>query len=414
MPRRKPPHSRYARLNILGNSIRSDSSEARTAPARVHEHIKPLDGLRGVAIVLVIVPHLASAGMIPGPAALQQLIATLAHGVDLFFVLSGFGLAYPLIEQRLAGRAPRLDMLTYAFNRIYRILPPFYIAIAFTYVIAHIAQATGRLKPNELLFVPHTLYQMLAPLLLLDRANLPINPNLWTIAIQMRWYVVFPVLLFVWMKSPRAFGVLLGCAWIGYLFTRARTIDLGTLPLFMLGIVAADLIARRHRVVRFAVVLVPVAIVAALAWDPHAMVQDPWQSEAHFLSQPTSFPWQIAAFALAVAGATLRPLRAVLSFPPLVALGKASFSIYLVHQPVIALVLAEAGRRAGAPALIAVLVAGFAFWWCIERQLTGSQRRRRIRERALPAIKRVFSGLGFPRTIVYAAAPGSADVVRIS
>ena len=217
----------------------SDSSSVSQSGPDAHVHIKPLDGLRGVAILLVIVPHIASAEMLPGPAWVQHTAATIAHGVDLFFVLSGFGLAYPLLAGRLNGTAVRLDLLTYTFNRCYRILPPFYAAVILAYVGAFLAKALGHFTNDDLLFVPHSIYEALAPLLLFDRANLPINPNLWTIAVQFRWYAVFPLLLLIWVKSPRAFGVLLGCAWLGYLFTRERTIDLGTIPLFMLGIVAA-------------------------------------------------------------------------------------------------------------------------------------------------------------------------------
>jgi exopolysaccharide production protein ExoZ len=372
------------------------------------EHVKPLDGLRGIAILLVIIPHLATAGMLPGPGWMQQLAESLAHGVDLFFVLSGFGLAYPFLVDRLASKPVRFDALTYAFNRVYRILPPYYVAIGFAFAIAFLIKKYGHVDTGELLIVPHTAYQLFAPLLLFDRGNLPINPNLWTIAVQLRWYLAFPLLLFIWMKSPRAFGILLGCAWLGYLFTRARSVDLGTLPLFMLGIVAAHIIVARPRWMRLAVVLLPVALVIAFAWDAHAMMPDPWDVEVHVVGQPTSLPWQVAALAMVLTAVALRPVRVALSWPPLVWLGTASFSLYLVHQPIIALTLAVFGTKAGAIAFAAVLAIGFTFWWFLERRLTGAAQRRRAREKALPVVRRVFAALGLPRLMVLAR-PGTGE-----
>jgi peptidoglycan/LPS O-acetylase OafA/YrhL len=362
-------------------------------------HIKPLDGLRGVAILLVVVPHLAFAGMLPGPDWVQHALATVAHGVDIFFVLSGFGLAYPLIAERLAGRSGRLDLLTYAFNRLYRLLPPFYLAVAAGLAAAIVVKSAGHFPTGDMLIVPHSIYEALAPLLLFDRANLPVNPNLWTIAVQFRWYALFPILLLIWMKAPRAFALLLCGAWVGYLMTRDRSIDLGTLPLFMLGIVAAELIARGHRAIGYVVAALPLAILAAVAWDPYALVPDPWSIDSHFLGQPTSMPWQLAAFALVLAAATVPPVRALLSWPPLTALGTASFSIYLMHEPVIALVLAMFGPHSGLLAAAALFAAGFGFWWCVERPLTHGASRRKLRERARPVMARTFAFLGLPQVL---------------
>lgn len=369
---------------LIDRPVVAETTPAEMAKHVSRAHVKPLDGLRGVAILLVILPHIASAGLMPGPAWLQSAVARSAHGVDIFFVLSGFGLAYPLIVERLKAAPVRFDLVTYAFNRLYRILPAFYAAVVLAYVASALLKALGRAPIADLLVMPKSLYEALAPLVLFDGRNLPINPNLWTIAVQVRWYFLFPVLLLVWMKSPRAFFALLGCAWLGYLFTRERTIDLGSLPLFMLGMVAAELIARRHRLIAYAPYVLPLALVAALAWDPHAMVPDPWGAEVSFFGQPTSFPWHIVAFALVLVASSVAPIRRVLSWRPLVALGTMSFSIYLVHQPVLAVVAAQRRPAGGAVALTALLAVGFAFWWCVERPLTESARRRRARERFFP------------------------------
>jgi peptidoglycan/LPS O-acetylase OafA/YrhL len=123
-----------------------------------------------------------------------------------------------------------------------------------------------------------------------------------------------------------------------------------------------------------------------------------------FLGQPTSFAWHIACFLLVICVATIPVFRRVFAWAPLIAAGRISFSIYLVHQPVLALTFAIAGTGvvAGVCALTATFAAGFVFWWCLERPLTDSARRRALRERALPALRRGWAWLGLPPVVSFA------------
>ena len=63
--------------------------------------------------------------------------------------------------------------------------------------------------------------------------------------------------------------------------------------------------------------------------------------------------------------AGMAPLRALFSWRPMVVTGIASYSIYLVHLPV----LGGLERRGveSWPATIIALGVGFAFWWLVER-----------------------------------------------
>ncbi|HKE97074.1 MAG TPA: acyltransferase family protein, partial [Povalibacter sp.] len=66
------------------------------APARPlvgdlsREHFRQLDGLRGIAILLVMIYHFGLLYRSPGTGWLAQFAQTGWMGVDLFFVLSGF------------------------------------------------------------------------------------------------------------------------------------------------------------------------------------------------------------------------------------------------------------------------------------------------------------------------------------
>ena len=85
----------------------------RDGGALVDRHIPELDGLRGVAILLVVICHYAPGvpGITPGsiPAYLLAPILRLGwSGVDLFFVLSGFLIGSMLLrlpEQRAPLRS---------------------------------------------------------------------------------------------------------------------------------------------------------------------------------------------------------------------------------------------------------------------------------------------------------------------
>ena len=89
-----------------------------------------LDLLRATAIVLVLVYHVV--GMWPVEQPVVQRIAVLGkHGVDLFFVLSGFligGLYFR--ELRQWGR---VDGLTFWLRRAIRTMPPYFVALAAVY-----------------------------------------------------------------------------------------------------------------------------------------------------------------------------------------------------------------------------------------------------------------------------------------
>src|SRR5439155_10007147 len=69
-----------------------------------NERVPELDGIRGVAILLVVVWHYVALPFAPPPgsvlALLWPLLALTWSGVDLFFVLSGFLIGGILIEQR--------------------------------------------------------------------------------------------------------------------------------------------------------------------------------------------------------------------------------------------------------------------------------------------------------------------------
>src|SRR5579884_2472587 len=98
--------------------------ESASAPLPSSKHLPQLDGVRGIAILLVVACHYL---WFPRVSALRQLPLMRAAnlgwtGVDLFFVLSGFLLGGILIDQKgSAGYFRRFYL-----RRAARILPLYY------------------------------------------------------------------------------------------------------------------------------------------------------------------------------------------------------------------------------------------------------------------------------------------------
>ena len=130
-----------------------NADEANAIPSsRTAGRIPELDGLRGVAITLVVITHCLNLEATPGePQYLRDLLhlvnsaKSLAwSGVDLFFVLSGFLIGMRLLETRLS---PKYFRSFYA-RRARRILPIFLLflgSIGLCYVFVYPAhrQALG-------------------------------------------------------------------------------------------------------------------------------------------------------------------------------------------------------------------------------------------------------------------------------
>ena len=98
--------------------------------------IRQLDGLRGLAVSMIVVQHyVAQTSPPPLSVALGRL--QLFSGVDLFFVLSGFLIGGILLESK--DRANYFT--TFYARRVARIMPP-YLLLLSVYVLGQILLVT--------------------------------------------------------------------------------------------------------------------------------------------------------------------------------------------------------------------------------------------------------------------------------
>jgi len=219
-----------------------------------------------------------------------------------------------------------------------------------------------------------------------------LNTSFWTLMVEFRWYFVFPLLLAVWVKSPRAFLAIGIASVVLFEYTRARSVDLGTLPGFMLGIIAADVHIRSHAIDRWALFLTVISVMVALAVENGATIPSADRAFYPWPYQPTILAWQLAVFFFVVAAGATAPLARILSARSLIATGVASYSIYLIHEPLVSFIVAHFHRTmlAMAGAGIGAVAAGFAFWAVCERVFTEGTLKRPLLATITRQVRRVF------------------------
>ncbi len=365
------------------------------APSKAH--FAAIDGLRAVAVLSVIAYHALGRISATHPAS-AGAIAIGTRGVDLFFVISGFCLAYPVLVAHRAGVGRPLDASAYLHflgRRFSRIAPPFYAAVALFGVLAFTpfgAPTAAASHPNALAIAGDAF----ADLTFSPATNPVLDGSFWTLGFEMAWYVVCPFAIALYVRSRLAF-LLAGLALYACYFSPFGPAEAGCLPTFMLGIVAADLALRggrgRGAIARLALPTLAVAI-ATQVRDPGADHGDPL--------------WALASFTLVVAGTTGIAARAF-GWRPFAWIGLVSYAIYLAHQPVLDWLLAR-----GAPwylAAAAGIGTGVLFWWTVERPLARPERRRALENALGGFARRALRNSSVARRVFRTSSRDAVDAV---
>jgi peptidoglycan/LPS O-acetylase OafA/YrhL len=227
----------------------------------------------------------------------------------------------------------------------------------------------------------------------------PLSPHLghiWTLSAEVQFYVLWGICLW-WMlrrrwPRPVIVGILLmlfvllwaerallsegGASW-NRLYLGPDTHGAGLL----LGCVLGLTLGRSWRRFKWAIGVLTIPAVAVTLWFVDGLT---------FL-EPRTYRWGLTVVALAwavvVASAALRvptPARPLLELPPLVWLGRISYSVYLYHLPIIAEVAKTRPDDPVGVAMVAVpltLAVGCVSYFLIERPLMSARGRARLRAR---------------------------------
>jgi peptidoglycan/LPS O-acetylase OafA/YrhL len=374
-------------------------NEVREIGVAPRDRLDYIDGLRACAALAVVFDHTAL--MVPGwqyintgqhvPLEwLRHILVDGAHGVDLFFVLSGFCLAYPTLARFHTTGSRAFNVQRFAVHRLVRILPPYYIATALLLLGACIEfLRTGRLNtPNS---PPLHLADIAGQFLMLDRGISLASSPYWTLLVEFRWYFLFPAVLFVFMRARNGFLTIIILSYIAFFFTRMHNLDFGLLPAFMLGILAANLMVTKSRLCRIALPLCAAAVVLAFLFEPYTTMPNNFDYEEQKFFWQTNPGWHFAAFFFVLAAGQVEWLRSLLSVRWLAFLGTASYSIYLVHYAVVVYVGTRLMERNipmgyGLTVLCAVAI-GVAFYFAVEQWFCGGIVREKLYAWLTPKVR---------------------------
>ncbi|GAA3232323.1 acyltransferase [Actinocorallia longicatena] len=331
-------------------------------------HLAALDGLRAVAILLVVVLHVAGAtGTLSSDALLWRMAANGGVGVTIFFVLSGFLLYRPFARAALDGSPPP-SVRRYLRRRALRILPAYWLMLAFTLLVftenrPHAGSARTWLEFLTLThpYDPGKWWQGLGP-----RGLGP----MWSLSVEASFYLLLPVLarlLHRWARGSAA-RLLAGIAVLGALsLAEAIAVRCGgnidllfaneqllprSLVIFAAGMALAVLAERPTALSEAAGAAPGIGWVVALCLL--ALVSTPLatpgygpQNAAQYVVTIVLYPLIALALVAPAALAPAHPLTTgLLANGPLVQLGLVSYGVFLWHSPVIESWYALTGRPA--------------------------------------------------------------------
>jgi len=325
-------------------------------PGQGAPHLASVDLLRALACLWVVLFHigmmwmgamfgygpLAAATVGYAPRAFVWLMRLGFEGVGLFLVLSGFCLYYPMVRRSGVAGA-RVNLPDYARRRAGRILPAYYVSMALLAVLASLpaTSAVVMLPITRLDVITHvTLVHNLLPQTLWT-----MNGVYWSLGLEAQLYVIFPLLVALARRSGVGAVVALGFAssmlWMLVLryiepmglSPQAYNVIYEALPArlgeFTAGMGAAAFLAEGRSAPRW--LLIPLA----LLWAPASHLA----RVSGLVNYPIERPFNaISSVALLVLLSRL-PAAAYRPAPMrlLVAIGTASYSLYLVHQPMLLL-----------------------------------------------------------------------------
>ena len=311
-------------------------------------HYQPaLDGIRALAVALVVVFHFGLAGMHGG-----------FLGVDIFFGLSGFLITTLLVREHVATGTIRF--LAFWTRRFRRLLPGLLVM-----VVVSIVASWALLPPSYFPFLGRdalsAIFYFANWHLIGIRAsyfNSSIAPTIlthtWSLSIEEQFYWVWPLVIAVVMRFRRSwlFGACVvgafSSAWVMNLFYGDRTnarVYFGTdthVQGLLLGAAAAVLAWRLEQRIsapsqtndRRWLALGLVSLVGILVVVRYAEGNSPFMFQGGFFA----FGLLVAALILSLRFAPTSPLARVFGWAPMAYVGRVSYSIYLWHYPVYSLV----------------------------------------------------------------------------
>jgi peptidoglycan/LPS O-acetylase OafA/YrhL len=392
----------------IGVTAGPHGSAARPQAADALRHVPSLDGVRGIAVLLVLAFH----------AWPSQWTAFGWMGVDLFFVLSGFLITGILADGRETVHRAR----TFYVRRILRIMPLYYAVLILMFVVLPLIHRPrdpvyAQLVHDQAWYWTYTSNWLL---------GLQIPPHFnymnhfWSLAVEEQFYLVWP--LVVWHTSRKTAMRVAGCAIVGALVCRIALAGAGVwwlatyfltpcrldalavgsvvaLALRAPGDPAAIALRLGDRMLRGAIGVTALVVVALAIGDRGFAATVRLPVSVNLSAVAWIFGW------LVTIAATRQPR--VLQWKPLRAAGQYSYGLYVIHPFVFAYLVAN--WRGGGMFVrgVAVLAVSAILAWLSYHGL--EKNFLRLKHRLAPVEGRSGSGVSVAPSIE-AEVPASAGV----
>ncbi|SDI50422.1 Peptidoglycan/LPS O-acetylase OafA/YrhL, contains acyltransferase and SGNH-hydrolase domains [Bradyrhizobium sp. Rc2d] len=354
--------------------------------------ISEIDGLRGVAVLLVLMWHFVGAVISPTLGAAAKAMGAILifgrTGVDLFFVLSGFLIIGILVDRRNCNNY----FIVFFARRALRILPPYsLLLIAFWALSALVSD--NYYFGTQIPWWSYATFTQNWYIIKLNSWGPAASSVTWSVAIEEQFYLVFPIIVYL---TPTRFIIPLLLS-IGFCSIVARASCFMLLPqnpyapyvatcLRLDGLCAGGLLAVIRRDAKvwqklsalrlmilkatvFFIALVPIFLVA-LQRSPAATM---------FFWGHTYLTILYSLVLTAVLQTPGARITGALRSKPLRQLGSISYTTYLFHPLFIGLAFIAAGKREElgsfsdaallAAAMLATLLLSAASYRFVERKL---------------------------------------------
>jgi len=227
-----PPASKRA---AIGEQL-SDRRPGESVPAEVGK-IPELEGLRGVAVLWVLVFHYFVAAselfedpfnsMIAASPALDTIVRHGYYALDLFFLISGFLLTLPWFRHAAQGR-PAPSARDFYIRRIRRIVPAYYVQLAFLFFVA-VPLLHGLniwwLDPMKMLANVYAHLFFVHYTTPLTSASMSVNGVLWSLSLEAQYYLLLPLLAPFFVRLPWRSALILIAVSIAWRWLAATDMD---------------------------------------------------------------------------------------------------------------------------------------------------------------------------------------------
>lgn len=293
-------------------------------------HVKALDGLRGVAVLIVLLSHSSNFGMLFHPYLNFRYSGKV--GVYLFFVLSAYLLDYQIAQAFIKGKANQRYWSNYFLRRFLRIFPLFALALVVHYLFT-LAGITTVIDVIE--DIPKHLF-------LLAGENI-----FWSIPVEFKYYFISPLIMWACHKlgwnTPKIVLLLVSLISLSivfnYIFHLPDISMFKYLPLFLVGTLVAILSINHKEQLQVygsyfdkISILLGVVIVITMPFYMNRLfnLNPNFQTSAFFTAY--GLAWGVILLA-ALYGQGI--IKWIFEWKPLRFLGTISFSLYLFHFPVL-------------------------------------------------------------------------------